>query len=54
VSVLVWAMIGNRLWHFAVLVPNRFWGGIIGAFLAALAGAFASGLALAATGDPKR
>ena len=33
-SVLVWAMLGIAVWHFAVLVPDRFTGGIIGAFLA--------------------
>ena len=49
-SVLVWAMVGIALWHFAVLVPDRFWGGIIGAFLAALLGAVASGYALPAPG----
>jgi hypothetical protein len=32
-SVFVWAMIGIALWHFTVFVPDRFWGGIIGAFL---------------------
>ena len=32
-SVLVWTMVSIALWHFAVLVPDRFWGGIIGAFL---------------------
>jgi hypothetical protein len=41
-SVFVWAMIGIALWHFTVIVPDRFWGGIIGAFLAALAGALLS------------
>ena len=38
-SILIWAMVGIAVWHFAVLVPDRFWGGIIGAFLAALLGA---------------
>ena len=47
-SVLVWAMLGIAVWHFAVLVPDRFTGGIIGAFLAAVAGALVAGyLALA-------
>jgi uncharacterized membrane protein YeaQ/YmgE (transglycosylase-associated protein family) len=45
-SIFVWAMIGIAFWHFSVLVPDRFWGGIIGAFLAALAGAFVSGFLL--------
>jgi hypothetical protein len=33
-------------WHFTVFVPDRCWGGIIGAFLTALAGALASGFLL--------
>jgi uncharacterized membrane protein YeaQ/YmgE (transglycosylase-associated protein family) len=45
-SVFVWAMIGIAFWHFSVLVPDRFWGGVIGAFLAALAGALLSGFLL--------
>jgi hypothetical protein len=52
VSILIWAMVGIAVWHFAVLVPDRFWGGIIGAFLAALLGAFASGFALPTPGIP--
>jgi hypothetical protein len=51
-SVIVWAMIGIACWHFAVLVPDRFWGGIIGAFLAALSGALASGFLLPEPGIP--
>ena len=30
-SILIWAMVEIALRHFAVLVPDRFWGGIIGA-----------------------
>jgi uncharacterized membrane protein YeaQ/YmgE (transglycosylase-associated protein family) len=45
-SLLVWAMIGIACWHAAVLVPDRFWGGIIGAFLVALVGALLSGYLL--------
>ena len=51
-SVLIWAMVGIAMWHFAVLVPDRFWGGIIGAFLAALAGALLTGFLLPAPGIP--
>jgi hypothetical protein len=50
VSILIWTMVGIALWHFAVLVPDRFWGGIIGAFLAALLGALVTGYALPAPG----
>jgi hypothetical protein len=49
-SVFIWAMVGIALWHFAVLVPDRFWGGIIGAFLAATAGALLSGYVLPSPG----
>jgi hypothetical protein len=45
-SALVWAMMGIALWHFTVFVPDRFWGGIVGAFLGALFGAIIVGLVL--------
>ena len=51
-SVLAWAMTGIAFWHFAVLVPDRFAGGIVGAFLAALAGGLLSGLVLPEPGIP--
>ena len=51
-SILVWSMVGIALWHFTVLLPDRFAGGIIGAFLAATAGALVSGYALPAPGLP--
>ena len=52
VSVLVWTMVGLAIWHFCVLVPDRFAGGIIGAFLAAVGGAILSGYALPSPGVP--
>jgi uncharacterized membrane protein YeaQ/YmgE (transglycosylase-associated protein family) len=52
VSVLVWAMVGLAIWHLAVLVPDKFTGGIIGAFLAAVAGALISGYVLPTPGIP--
>ena len=42
-SLLVWVMMGIALWHFTVFVPDRFWGGIVGAFLGSAAGAMATG-----------
>ncbi len=51
-SVFVWVMMGVALWHLSVLVPDRFYGGIIGALLAAVAGAFASGYLLPSPGIP--
>jgi hypothetical protein len=44
VSVLVWVMMGIAIWHFTVWFPDRYWGGIVGAFLAAIAGAVILGL----------
>ena len=51
-SVFVWSMMGIGVWHFAVFVPDRFWGGIAGAFVAALGGALLSGYMLPAPGIP--
>ncbi len=43
-GALAWVMMGLAIWHFAIFVPDRFWGGIVGAFLAAVTGAFIFGL----------
>jgi hypothetical protein len=51
-SAIVWVMVGIALWHFAVLVPDRFWGGIMGAFIAAVLGGLASGYLLPVPGVP--
>jgi hypothetical protein len=45
-AALVWAMMGIALWHFTIFVPDRFWGGIVGAFLGALFGAVLIGFAV--------
>jgi hypothetical protein len=42
-AALVWFTVGVALWHFTVFVPDRFWGGIVGAFLGAASGAMVSG-----------
>jgi hypothetical protein len=42
-AALVWLTIAIALWHFTVFVPDRFWGGIVGAFLGAVVGGMASG-----------
>jgi hypothetical protein len=44
--MLAWVMMGLAIWHFTVFLPDRFWGGIVGAFLGALAGAIVFGLAI--------
>lgn len=42
-ALLVWFTMGIALWHFTVFVPDRFWNGIVGAFVGAIAGAMTSG-----------
>jgi outer membrane lipoprotein SlyB len=42
-AALVWFTMGVALWHFTVFVPDRFWGGIVGAFLGATVGGMVSG-----------
>jgi outer membrane lipoprotein SlyB len=42
-AALVWFTMGVALWHFTVFVPDRFRGGIVGAFLGASIGAMISG-----------
>jgi uncharacterized membrane protein YeaQ/YmgE (transglycosylase-associated protein family) len=51
-SVFVWIIMGVAIWHLAVLVPDRFYGGIIGSFIAAVSGALASGFLLPQPGIP--
>jgi Ca2+/Na+ antiporter len=43
VAALVWFTTGIAIWHFTVFLPDRFWGGIVGAFLGAAAGAMITG-----------
>ena len=43
-AMFAWVMMGLALWHFAIFIPDRFWGGIVGAFLGALFGAALFGL----------
>ena len=51
-AALVWFTTGVALWHFTVFLPDRFWGGIVGALLGAVAGALITGaLGQIATGD---
>jgi len=43
-ALLVFFMMGIALWHFTVFVPDRFWQGIVGAFLGAVVGSIVFGL----------
>jgi hypothetical protein len=43
-GLLGWVMMGLAIWHFTIWLPDRFWGGIVGAFVGSLAGAVLVGL----------
>ena len=43
-ALLGWVMMGIAIWHFAVWLPDRFWGGIVGAFVGAVIGSVLTGL----------
>ena len=38
-GLLAWVMMGIALWHFAIFLPDRFWGGIVGSFACVIVGA---------------
>jgi len=43
-GMLTWVTMGLALWHFTVFLPDRFAGGIVGAFLGAVFGSVVFGL----------
>jgi ABC-type Fe3+ transport system permease subunit len=43
-ALVVFFMMGIALWHFTVFVPDRFWQGIVGAFLGAVIGSVVFGM----------
>jgi uncharacterized protein YcfJ len=42
-AAVVWFTIAVALWHFTVFLPDRFWAGIVGALLGAVAGGMITG-----------
>ena len=38
-GMLAWVMMGLALWHFTIWLPDRYWGGIVGALIGSLIGA---------------
>jgi hypothetical protein len=50
-ALLVWFMTGIALWHFTVFLPERFWQGIVGAFLGSVIGAIVFGLIVELVSD---
>ena len=53
-AALVWVMVGLAIWHFTIFLPDRFWGGIVGAFLGALIGAALGGFLISGLTVPGR
>lgn len=51
-GMLAWTMMGLAIWHFTIFLPDRFWGGIVGAFLGALFGAIIFGLVISGFSVP--
>ncbi len=51
-GMLAWVMMGLAIWHFTIFLPDRGWGGIVGAFLGAVIGAALFGLAVNAFSIP--
>jgi hypothetical protein len=45
-GMLAWVMMGLALWHFTVWLPDRYWGGIVGAFVGALIGSIVTGFVI--------
>jgi ABC-type Fe3+ transport system permease subunit len=43
-ALVVFFIMGIALWHFTVFVPDRFWQGIVGAFVGAVLGSVIFGL----------
>jgi hypothetical protein len=53
-AALAWVMMGLALWHFTIWLPDRFWGGITGAFLGAVFGSVVFGFLVSGLTVPGR
>jgi hypothetical protein len=43
-ALVVFFIMGIVLWHFTVFLPDRFWQGIVGAFIGAVIGSIVFGM----------
>jgi hypothetical protein len=46
-ALLGWVMMGLAIWHYTIFLPDRFWGGIVGALVGSLIGAIVVGFLIA-------
>jgi hypothetical protein len=47
-GMLGWVLMGLAIWHFTIWLPDRFWGGIVGALIGSLVGSIVLGLIISA------
>ncbi|HEY5198458.1 MAG TPA: hypothetical protein VIJ51_15665 [Solirubrobacteraceae bacterium] len=45
-GMLAWVMMGLAIWHYTIFLPDRFWGGIVGAFVGAILGSIIVGMVI--------
>ncbi len=45
-GLLGWVMMGLAIWHYTIWLPDRFWGGIVGALIGSLIGSVLIGLVI--------
>jgi len=45
-GMLGWVIMGLAIWHFTIWLPDRFWGGIVGALIGSLIGSILVGLVI--------
>jgi Stage V sporulation protein family len=43
-GLLGWVIMGLAIWHYTIWLPDRFWGGIVGALIGSLIGSIVFGL----------
>ena len=43
-GMLGWVIMGLAIWHFTIWLPDRFWGGIVGALVGSIVGSIVVGL----------
>ena len=53
-AILAWVMMGLAVWHFTIWLPDRFVGGIVGAFIAAILGSVIFGFLVNGLSMPSR
>jgi len=54
VGLLAWVMIALAIWHFTIWLPDRYWGGIVGALCGSLAGSIIVGVLISGFTIPGR